>query len=135
MTSRAGWIAGMLLVFLAAQLTAFDGKTPTVKDVMKKAHDSKAGLRAQIKTEADKTSPDWGDLQKLTKEFVVLASALESNKPTKGDAAGWKKKCQGYVELVKTLDAAAGKKDAAAVKAANQKPAANCGGCHKAHRE
>jgi cytochrome c556 len=130
-----GIVAGLLVLGLAVNLAANQAKTPSIKEVMKKAHDNKAGLRAQIKTEADKPNPDWADVQKLTKEFVQLTSALDGNKPPKGDAAAWKKQCQGYVEQVKALDAAAGKKDAAAVKAANQKLASNCGGCHKAHRE
>lgn len=135
MLGRAWIVTGFCIACGAASLCAFDGKTPTVKEVMKKAHDNKSGLRAQIKTEAEKASPDWADIQKMTKEFVELASALESNKPGKGDVAGWTKQCQGYVTLVKALETAAGKKDAAAMKAANDKIIRYCGGCHKAHRE
>jgi cytochrome c556 len=135
MTGRISLAASLVFLLAVLPLAAYQGKATTIKDVMKKAHDNKNGLRTQIRAESEKATPDWADVQKMTKEFVELAGALEANKPPKGDAAAWKKTCSSYVDQVKALDAAAGKKDAKAVGEANKKLTASCSSCHKAHRE
>jgi cytochrome c556 len=128
-------VAGLAIVSLLMGVVFADDKSPTIIEIMTKAHKSRTGLRDQIKKEADSGSPNWTNVQKMTKEFVALASALEKNDPPKGDKAGWKKLSQEYYEQVKGLDAAAGKKDTKAVADANRKLGSNCKGCHDAHME
>lgn len=129
--SRAKWfVAGGLMLGLVGLVAA-----GPIEDIMLKCHKAKTGLRAQIKTESEKASPNWADIQKKTKEFVTEASMIEKNSPPKGDAASWKKLSQEYVAQVKQLDAAAGKKDAKGIADVDKKLGANCKGCHDAHKE
>ena len=64
------------------------------------------------------------DQKKLLEHFTALAK----NKPPKGDAKSWKKKTTALVKAAKGI--VDGKDGSAAA----LKKAANCGGCHKAHK-
>lgn len=131
---RALWIVPGLLV-LGGVIGFCAEDVSSIDDIMTRAHKNKTGLRDQIANELKKTSPDWADVQKKTKEFVKLASSLTKFDPPKGDKASWKKLSDAYTADVKSLDSAAGKKDReAAVKAAD-KLKTGCTPCHDAHRE
>src|SRR5262249_17872669 len=121
---RAFWVIPGL--FVASVVIGFCGDdTSTVNDIMKKAHSNKKGLRDQIATELKKTTPDWADLQKKSKEFAKLASMLTKFKPgdegVKGYPKGWKKLSEAYAAEVKSLDDAVGKKDKPAAEKINDK--------------
>ncbi len=81
----------------------------TIKEVMKKAHQSKLVQKA-IKGEAD---------EKEMKQLVEYYVALGQNTPPKGEADAWK------IRTAALLDAAQ-KNDHEALKKAS-----NCVGCHK----
>ena len=134
MLQRKVYLSVGLAMTLVTALFAQGGKTPAISEIMQKAHQSKTGLRAKIGDEVDKSSPDWTEIQRLSKEFVELTAALEKNKPPRGDAAQWQKLAKQYADSVKNLDQLVAKKDAKEVKAATQKLAANCKGCHDEHR-
>lgn len=132
---KAKWlVASLVLLGGMAYVAAQGDKTPTVEQIMEKAHKQKTGLRDKITTETKKDKPDWDNVKKMTSEFVDLANALEKNKPPKGDEKSWQKLSKEYAGQVKTLDDAAGKKDKAAVDKANKTLGANCKGCHDAHQ-
>ena len=63
------------------------------------------------------------------KELLVMYVALGKNKPPQGDAVSWKTKTDALVEGAKLYTQ--GKKDEG-VTLLNK--AANCMGCHKAHK-
>ena len=129
------WIAAIGVVLGAGLVLSAGDKAPSVEEIMEKAHATKTGLKTKIADEVKKDSPDWATVQKQAKEFVSLAEALAKNDPPKGDKKNWLKLSKDYAEQVKDLEKSAGKKDAKAVTAANQKLNANCMVCHDAHRE
>jgi hypothetical protein len=90
----------------------------TIKEVMKKAH--KDGLLNQVASgKADK---------KDVEELVQLYTALNQNKPPKGEVKDWAMKTEVILKYAK--DVAAGKEGAGP----KLKEAADCKGCHMAHR-
>jgi putative NADH-flavin reductase len=128
--TKAKWLVALVMVLGIAGVIG----AASIDEIMTKGHKAKTGLRDQIKMAADAASPNWADIQKKTKEFSDLAATLEKNDPPKGEKDSWKKLCKEYVDLVKALDTAAGKKDAKALAEANKKLGASCKGCHDAHQ-
>jgi hypothetical protein len=125
---------GLGLLFPLATHSLGQGNIPTIEEIMSKAHKPKK-LREQIKADLDKSSPDWPAIQKKSKDFLTLASALEKNSPPRGDVGSWKKLSKDYADTVKMLDDAVGKKDVKAAQAANTRLTTKCMECHKIHRE
>ena len=127
--------AGVVLaIFTAALLAAAqDEKTPTIKDVMKLHKGANAPL-GKLGKALKSDSPDWKDIQKTTKDFVVLGASLEKNDPPKGDKASWKKLADGYLANAKALDEAAKAEDKSAALEAHGKITASCKSCHVAHK-
>jgi len=120
---RKVWIAAMVMAFgwlaLSALTQAEDEKPKhTTKEVMKLAH--KGGLMKKV--------ADGKATEEEKKQLVELYTSLAGNKPKKGDAAAWKEKTDAVVAAAK--DAAAGKEGAGALLT----KAANCMGCHSAHK-
>lgn len=117
---RFGVLAALAVAALASFLvdsSAQDKAKYTIKDVMKKAH--KEGLLKSVAS---------GKASKEDKEMLIeLYTALGQNKPPKGDAASWKDKTEALVSAAKEAakDAKAG---------AKVQKAANCMGCHSAHK-
>jgi surface antigen len=90
------------------------GKEPKykIKEVMAKA--MKGGLCGKVaKGEASAEEK---------KELIELFTALAANKPPKGEEASWKEKTEALLKAAKADDGKALKK------------AANCAGCHAAHK-
>jgi cytochrome c556 len=132
---RSGWVAVALLVLgVAAGLSAGGNENPTIEEIMAKAHKTKTGLRDQIAAELKKDAPDWTDVQKKSREFAALIDALGKNEPPMGEKANWKKLTTTYAKHVRELDAAAGKKDRQSVLSMNTKLGTICKSCHDAHR-
>jgi hypothetical protein len=126
--------AVVLSIFTAALLAAAqDEKTPTIKDVMKLHKGANAPL-GKLGKALKSESPDWKDIQKSTKDFVVLGASLEKNDPPKGDKSSWKKFADGYLADAKALDEAAKAEDKSAAQKAHGKIAASCKACHVAHK-
>jgi cytochrome c556 len=130
---RAFWaVPGLLALSVVAGFCADD---LSIEDIMTKAHKNKTGLRDQIAAELKKSTPDWSDVQKKTKEFSKLAGSLPKLKPEKGDPNSWKKLSEAYAAEVKTLDDAASKKDKDMAAKINEKLKTSCTPCHDVHRE
>ena len=131
--------AGSLLLtvaaFAVASVNAQDsGKSPTIKDVMSKLHKGANSPLAKLKGELKGDSPNWGDVQNLTKDFVTLGKELEKNDPPKGDKESFKVLANRYYADVKVLDDAAQRKDTEAARAAHQRLSTSCKACHTAHK-
>jgi len=86
----------------------------TIKEVMKEA--MKGGLAEKVA----KGKGEKADAERL----VELFTALNANKPPKGDEKAWKERTGMLISAAK--DFAAGKGDGDALK-----KAANCGSCHE----
>jgi hypothetical protein len=118
----------------SGEASSQDGATPSIKDVMNKLHKGATSPLAKLKTQLSAPSPDWGTLEKETKDFVILGAALAKNDPPKGEKASWIKLSDAYFEDAKALDSAVKAHDVAAAKAAHGKLAASCKSCHGAHK-
>lgn len=88
----------------------------TIKEVMKKAHTAKTGLK-------DKAISDKGTKEEKA-ELVELYTALGQNKPPKGDEKVWKEKTDAILTAAK--DVAEDKKDSVDA----LKKATDCKACH-----
>jgi len=134
------WVMKLLGVFAVAAAAlrisnADEKKTPSIKEVMVKAHKTGTGLLPKIGKDLKAEEPAWDTIQKETSELVDLTGCLEKNKPPKGDKESWEKLCQSYVKGAKALDDAAQAKDKPAASAAQKKLSGSCVKCHEAHRE
>jgi hypothetical protein len=98
-----------------------DAKKPKyeISEVMQQAH-SKDGLLAKVAS----GKGDKADAEKLLDLYIELAK----NKPPAGEAKSWKKFTDGLIAAAKV--AVAGGEDAGA----KLRKAANCKGCHTAHK-
>jgi hypothetical protein len=104
----------------ACGLRAADDPKNTIKDVMLKAHDKDSGLLGKVV--GGKASKDE------KQELAELYADLAKNKPAKGNPQSWKQKTDALVAVSK--DVVAGKQGAEA----RLRAAANCMGCHAAHK-
>ncbi len=126
------------LVAISALATSFVGadeeKTATIKEVMRKLHKGANSPLAKLKKALAADSPDWKDIQKLTKDFATFGAALGKNDPPKGEKEDFKKLADAYYHNAKALNDAAKKEDKAAAQAAFKKVSTSCTTCHKAHK-
>jgi len=117
-----------------ASLAGADSDTPTIKEVMNKLHKGANSPLGQLKGELAAPAPNWDQIQKTTKDFVILGASLEKNDPPKGDKGSWKKLADSYFADAKALDDAVNAKNQAAAQAAHKKLAASCKSCHALHK-
>lgn len=124
---------GLALV-AATAVTARDENAPSIKDIMTKAHKGGDSILGRIRADLKDTDTNWADVTKESKELVKLGTDLSKAKPEKGEAKSWKKLTDNYIKNVKTLQAAAEKKDKKTAQAAVGRIGMSCGACHKAHK-
>jgi hypothetical protein len=121
-TLFASALAVLGLVLIAGTDAAQDkGKKYTIKEVMQEAH-KKGGPMLRDKVISGKAS----DEEKKT--LLAMYKSLAAQKPPAGEADSWKEKTAALVEAAKL--AVDGDKGAAKA----LKKAANCMGCHNAHK-
>jgi hypothetical protein len=107
---------------------------PTIKDVMDKLHNGANAPLAKLKTALKSDSPDWKNVQDLTKDFTILGAALAKNEPPRGEKADFEKLANAYFSNAKALDEAAKAEDKAKTQAALDRITASCKTCHAAHK-
>lgn len=129
-------LACLLAGFSLAAVTigAQEGKPPTVKEIMRRLHKDSACPNVIVRTELQDAQPDWAKVQGLAMDFVTLGTALGKNDPPRGERKSWTRLSGEYLDLAKTLDLAAQKKDRGAALAAHERLNKSCKGCHDAHR-
>jgi cytochrome c556 len=132
-------IAGMLLVVSMAFLSGQSGtveaeETLTIKQVMVKLHKGASSPLAKLKNELKAEAPAWAEIEKQSKDFVIIGASLAKNEPRKGDKEGWKQLADSYFADAKALDDAAKAHDKAGTEAAFKKLSASCKACHSAHK-
>jgi hypothetical protein len=92
----------------------------TISEVMDKAHDRDEGLLFKVAAgKGDKAD---------AKQLLELYTELAKNKPPEGDPKSWKRFTDGLIAAAQV--AVKGGPDAGQ----RLKKAANCNGCHKAHK-
>ncbi len=106
-----------------------DGKTPTIKDVMKAHKKGGARMKATDLVKAEK----WDEAAPVVKSWVTLAEALAKNEPSVGGKDSWEKQSADYVKAVKSVAKAVEDKDAKAGLAALGVVGKTCGACHGVH--
>jgi hypothetical protein len=130
--------AAGLVVSATVALTAVaqDDKLPTVKAIMKKLHGGKTALKSKVAAQLKTADPNWEALQKATKEYEELGTALAKNDPPKGDKGSWDKLAGDFAKASKTLNTAATDKDKPGAEAAFKSLASgvSCKTCHTAHK-
>jgi cytochrome c556 len=89
-------------------------------------------VRKDLAAQAKKGN--WESIQKQTDDWLEVAKTLSSQDPPKGDKASWKALTDKYAATVKSIDAAADKKDAAGLNKGLAQIGAMCQGCHTKHR-
>ncbi len=117
---RKALVASIVVVCGWAVLTMTSGaqEKASIKEVMKVA--MKGGLCQKVaKGEAN---------EEEKKKLAGLFAALHENKPPKGEQSSWDEKTKALVEA--SNDVLAGKEGAAD----KLRTAANCMGCHSAHK-
>src|SRR5262245_61763249 len=106
-------MAGLLI--LTMRSGADSEKTPSVKEIMGKAHKGpNAILPTVAKDLRDVDGADWNEIKRSAKELVSLGVALGKNDPPKGDKVSWQKLTKAYTENARALLGAAEKKNQSA---------------------
>lgn len=125
-----------LLAVLAVTLpsSAEDDKDPSIKEIMNKAHKGGDAILTKLGKDLAAKEPDWEDVTKLSKELASLGAALGKNKPPRGEQESWDKLTKEYQDTIKSLLAAADKKEQKDAIAAQKKLMGSCMGCHKLHK-
>lgn len=133
-------VSGLILlavaVWLSSSADAQGDKPPTIKEIMGKLNKGPNSLCPTIGKGLRADDPKWDELQKESKDFVVIAEGLSKNNPPRGDKANWDKLAKTYVDNAKAFEDAAQKKDKKAAQAAHMRLAdmKSCNACHNAHR-
>ena len=130
---RTACVASVLAVLIMAARA--DDSTPSIKEIMGKLHKGANAPLAKLKTALKTDTPDWKDVQDLSKDFVILGAGLAKNEPPKGDKSAFVKLADAYYQNAKALDDAAKAEDKAKAQAALSKIGASCKACHSAHKK
>jgi len=127
--------AGLIVAgFGTHRLSLARGDVPSIEDIMNQVNKKKSGLHEQVATALNASTVNWGEVQKQTKQYAVLAEFLGKNDPPKGSTASWEKLTKAYADDAKALHTAAESKNKSALNATIKKLSADCMGCHQAHR-
>ena len=129
---RFGMPAVVGLLALAGGL-AVAAKTPTIKEIMAKLHRGPRCLRTVIARDLKAADPDWGEIEKETREFVKLVGELRKKSPPVGTKESWEQLTQVFLDNAKAMASAAQKHDKPAALRAHARMG-NCKTCHDAHK-
>ena len=126
---------GMVSLVIALGTAFADDKTPTIKEIMKTAFDTKTTKGLCSKCATAGKDMKWEDAQKLAKSLTECCANLpKSAKPAKGDAESWEKLSKQFSEQSKAVAKAAEDKDSKAFDEAIKAFTGSCMGCHMAHK-
>jgi hypothetical protein len=128
--TRTAVLAGLVIAALGAAST-----TLTVKEVMGRLNKGSAALTPTLRKQIQAGAPDWSEIQKETKEYVELATALSQAQPPKGNGPSWAKFTREYADAARALNVAADQQNKSAALAAHRKLTNLCMSCHQAHRQ
>ncbi len=112
---------------------AFAEKALTVKEIMEQANKPN-GLFFDLKRDLRDDDPMWEDMKSRAQELLRLAEALPKASPPQGDKESWARLTRDNLAKVKALAQAVENQDRKAARAAHDRLAASCKGCHEVHR-
>lgn len=118
-----------LVAFMAVALLSM-GLTTSAQDKDKKEapkYTIKEAMKECMKSDLCKNVASGKGTKADAEKLVTYFTAMQGNKPPKGEEKSWKAKTGALITAAKTF--VDGKGDADALK-----KAANCGGCHGAHK-
>jgi cytochrome c556 len=126
-------MASALAVLIVAARA--DDASPSIKEIMGKLHKGANAPLTQLKAALKSDTPDWKDVQELSKLFVSQGADLAKNQPPRGDKSAFDKRARAYYQYAKALDDAAKAEDKAKAQTALNKIGASCKACHSAHKK
>jgi cytochrome c556 len=135
--NSVGWSASLLGVLVVGALVLSQPSkpnTPTVKEIMTKAHKGGNALITKLSRELREDKPNWQDIQEQTTQLVNLGKFLAQNDPPRGEKESWQRYTREYLQNAKKLDDAAQVKDKETASALRDKIGRSCSGCHRFHR-
>lgn len=124
--------AALLVVYNATAGTQND--TPTIKDIMVKAHKGNTSLVSTIGRQLQMPKPDWDAISDEAKSLAELGVALGKNKPPKGTQESWDLLTKKYNDTTQMLVTATADKDKNKSLMAQRVLAQSCMGCHSRHK-
>src|SRR5260370_2025306 len=128
---RSTCLASLLAVLIVAARA--DEPKPSIKEIMGKLHKGANAPLAKLKTALKADTPDWKEVQDLSKDFVILGAGLAKNEPPRGDKSAFERLAVAYFQNAKALDDAAKSEDRQKAQAALNRIGASCKTCHSAH--
>ena len=136
---RIAYVVGAAMLmgataWMLSPLSARAEKTPSIKEIMDRAHRGSDSLLQKLGRELKSDSPDWGTVQKQSRDLVLLGGALREDRPPRGSRESWDRLTQQYLAAARELDQAAENKDASAAQEAHQKLGTSCMACHQLHK-
>src|SRR5262245_4889514 len=124
--------AVLAVAVLVGGATADD--TPTIKEIMTKAHKGGDALLKKLGKQLKGKDVPWEDVQAESKELLDLGKSLGKNDPPKGDKKSWEKFTASYVKGAESLHKAADDKDQKTAAKAQTSLEGSCKACHAVHR-
>ncbi len=97
MIKRTACMVSFLAVLLLA--AGADDSTPSIKEIMGKLHKGADAPLSKLKTALKSNTPDWTNIQDLSKDFVKLGADLAKNKPPRGDKSAFEKRAEPITRM------------------------------------
>ncbi len=107
---------------------------PTIKEIMREAHQCRTAYIRDVRIEMDKDEPDWELIGARSRELVRAGQLLSLNTPPNGSAESWKKQTSLYIARATVLAEAAERKDQEEGRIVARRLQSMCAGCHRAHK-
>src|SRR4051812_40231140 len=97
---RMACMASVLAVMIVAARA--DDSMPSIKEIMGRLHKGANAPLAKLKTALKADTPDWKDVQDLSKDFVILGAGLAKNEPPRGDKPAFELLANAYYQNAKS---------------------------------
>lgn len=107
---------------------------PTIKEIMREAHQCRTAYIRDVRVEMDKEEPDWELIGNRSRELVRAGNLLSLNTPPKGSAESWEKLTSLYIARATVLTDAAERKDKDEGRVVARRLQSMCASCHRAHK-
>jgi hypothetical protein len=129
---KRSWTIALSTLLLTAGVCW--GHALSIKEIMVQLNKGQTALTPTIKHELQAATPNWPDIQRQSREYVTLATALGGIAPPMGDRNSWQTLTKQYGRAAEALNDAVGRKDKQAALAAHGLLTRSCQTCHRQHR-
>lgn len=107
---------------------------PTIKEIMREAHQCRSAYIRVVRTEIEKDEPDWALIGGRSRELVRAGKLLSLNSPPKGSAESWDQLTSLYIARATVLADAAERKDKDEGRVVARRLHSMCASCHRVHK-